>query len=86
MLPVTRFRVGYCQRCDAWLGKTGTEMIEERHRAEDFDFRLWSALELGHLIAAGPTLAAEPGRERIANAIKVCAERLAAGNVQVFTR
>ncbi len=45
-------RAGYCQHCDAWLGKTGTEMIEERQRAEDFDFRLWSALEMGHLIAA----------------------------------
>ena len=79
-------RAGHCQRCDAWLGKTGTEMIERRPRTEDFNFRLWSALELGHLIAAGPTLSVEPGRKQIAMAIKVCTERLAAGNAHVFAR
>jgi len=82
----SRFRLGYCQRCGAWLGKTGTEIIEKRHHAEDFDFRLWSALELGHLIAAGRTLSAEPGREQIAKAIKVCTESLAAGNAHAFAR
>ncbi len=79
-------RLGFCQECGTWIGKLEAEITKEDHQTEDFDFRLWATFEIGRLLAAGPRLTTEPGRDQVARAIRVCAQSLAAGNGHAFSR
>ena len=59
---------------------------EESLDDEETKWKLWVAESIGELLAAAPTLAALPRRERIAQAMTVCVEQAARSTESVLAQ
>jgi len=81
-------RPGHCAYCQGWLG-TAEPMADaqsEKIYPDDLSWLLWTANAVGDLIAAAPTLAERPPRDRIAEKIVQCVQIAANGNTVQFAR
>lgn len=77
---VSGSRPGHCSRCGQWLGLPAAEAGAQLS-GEELTWQLYVTKSAGEILTAAPTLKAPPARERIAEAISICAERLGGGSV-----
>jgi hypothetical protein len=89
MLPVLVYYLpGFCSYCRAWLGTQHQELESYVKTAaiDDFEFELWTAENIGSVIAASPTLLAAPSRQNVINSIKYCGDLFMESNACLIGR
>jgi hypothetical protein len=75
--PVTAFaRPGYCSRCQVWLG----DCDSLSDRPDPSDVEIWSAGEVGALLASAPQLRSTSLRSTFATNFRAFADYVAEGN------
>lgn len=77
-----RYLPGICARCGAWLGaqQVQAEAVPPLPRPAEWNYELWSAEQIGALIAAAPSLAVPPTKETVTSSIKHCCDLWLEGN------
>ena len=77
-----RYLPGVCANCGAWLGAlpAQAEAAPPTPRPAEWDYELWSAEQIGALIAAAPSLAVPPTKEVVTASIKHCCDLWLEGN------
>lgn len=83
----SRYLPGFCSYCQAWLGASRVRPAVEGSSAAitDLNGELWAADQIGHLIAAAPSLPAAPVRQNVTAAIKHCCNILMEGNGRILS-
>jgi hypothetical protein len=82
-------RVGYCSRCNQWLGTDGSDHKETSPTlpaGSDEDRRLWMSRTIGNLLAASLSLADPPTPALMRKNIQHCIDKIAGGNLCGFAR
>ncbi len=83
-----RSRPGHCPWCERWLGSSpeaepvGAEVLTE----DEWRWQSWVAEAVGELLAVTPNLVVPPPRERIGQALHVCVEQGAGGNLSALAQ
>lgn len=75
---------GYCSYCYGWLGFS--ERKKKQNAQHLNPYQVWVANQMAELIAAAPTMAADPPQKRITDFVPACIERISGGNVSDFAR
>jgi transcriptional regulator with XRE-family HTH domain len=88
-LPLTwKTRPGCCGKCGKWLGATNDEPATEFSSSihSDFEHYLWTAENLGQLLAASSSLKEIPYRDRVAQSLNGYAGLITQGNLAALAR
>jgi hypothetical protein len=77
-----RYLPGVCANCGAWLGALSVqaEITPSTPCPAEWDYELWSAEQIGALIAAVPSLTIPPTKETVSASIKHCCDLWLEGN------
>jgi hypothetical protein len=80
-------RPGHCSKCGSWLGAKVNYALSAKERIEDSElaWTSWLINEVGTLLAAPPLIDAPPSEERIANAVSICINSAAEGNMAALS-
>ncbi|WP_088892412.1 TniQ family protein [Leptolyngbya ohadii] len=83
-----RSRVGYCSKCQKWLGASRSGSLYEYNSVPEVEMQrlVWSANAVGELIASAPSLPTLIARENVARGLGNCVEFFADGNIAEFAR
>ncbi|MGG6270910.1 TniQ family protein [Leptolyngbya sp. AN03gr2] len=83
-----RSRLGYCYKCEKWLGSlSSTPPTENKSQSEtELEWLIWAANSVGELIATAPSMQFKPCRNRVAKGLSTCVKLFADGNVAEFSR
>jgi hypothetical protein len=78
-----RLRPGHCSVCFKWLGNSNARS-KPSIKQNDFQYEKWVANQMGLLIAAAPSQANNPPRDRIRQFITRCIQQTTGGNITAF--
>jgi len=89
-LLAAQSRPGHCSRCGGWLG-IGSEadaLLSEALSEKELAWQTWVSNAVGELLAhtPDPSIPPPPYAQSLAEAVKVCVERVAQGKVRTFVR
>jgi len=82
---IQRSQLGFCTRCNVWLGQPLETLSSYRifKSTEDARWQLWKAQSTGELLSIAPNLQT-PGRDQIARSLRYCIDKCSWGRLGRF--
>ena len=84
----SRSRRDHCSRCEQTLIPTATNPTSDSRvlPGDELEWASWVASALGELLAAAPQITCPPGRDHLAQTIRVCVGKLCSRNASALAR
>jgi len=76
------YRIGFCSRCNNWLGDEGDNGIPRDNLSSEAEltWQIWNVERIGELLAIAPSVAVAPTQYRIKEGVTLVLDRLANGS------